>query len=172
MCVTGDPHHTLYPISQIDFQIPSVAGDNPVDEWRSSTSAYQTLTSYKDESCALSLRSALQYGAGAGLPEVRKALDSLNQLLHSSSNHVITLSLGNADGLTKCFRLLGDPGDAFLVEEFSYPGMTNAPLAHGIKWVPVRMDNEGLLPDELESIIQDWDEQLQGRRPHVLYTIP
>lgn len=170
----GDPHHSLYPISQIDFVVPSLASDNPVNDWRAGEDQLKILSSHKDKDkpCALNLGIALQYGAGAGLLEVREILQDLNQLVHSPPHNNVILTLGNADGLTKCFRLLGNPGDSFLAEEFSFPGMTNAPLAQGITWIPVGMDREGIVPECLENILKSWDEASQGRRPHVLYTIP
>ncbi len=152
--------------------MPSLASDNPVGDWRSGEDPLKILSSYKDKPCALNLEAALQYGAGAGLLEVREVLQDLNQLVHNPPHNEAILTLGNADGLTKCFRLLGNPGDSFLAEEFSFPGMTNAPLAQGIKWVPVGMDREGIIPEGLEEILKSWDETSQGRRPHVLYTIP
>ncbi|KDQ61059.1 hypothetical protein JAAARDRAFT_55779 [Jaapia argillacea MUCL 33604] len=170
----GDPHHTLYPVSEISFKVPAVTNNDPVQAWRNGTGETQVLHAYKDEPSVISLRSALRYGAGAGLLEVRQALEKVNRLLHSttSNTHTITLSLGNADAVTKCYRLLGNPGDSFLVEEFSFPGMTNAPLAQNIKWVPVKLDEKGIIPEEMERILTDWNEAAQGRRPHVLYTIP
>ncbi|EJD05708.1 L-tyrosine:2-oxoglutarate aminotransferase, partial [Fomitiporia mediterranea MF3/22] len=184
----GDPHPSLYPISQIDFKVPTLQTGDPVQSWTAAATsgsipndAVQTLSSYRDQPCAIRLQSALQYGAGAGLSELREILAEFNTLVHwpsgvdphsGSAEMAITLTLGNADALTKCFRLLGSPGDNFLVEEFSFPGMTNAPLAQGIIWVPVRMDKEGILPDVLEMILKTWDEKARGRKPHVLYTIP
>ncbi|KLO10424.1 PLP-dependent transferase [Schizopora paradoxa] len=168
----GDPHHSLYPISQIDFTVPSLSSDNPVGDWRTGVDQSKILSSYKDKPCALNLGIALHYGAGAGLLEVREILQNMNQLVHNPPHTDVILTLGNADGLTKCFRLLGNPGDSFLAEEFSFPGMTNAPLAQGINWVPVGMDREGIIPERLEYILKSWDEANQGCRPHVLYTIP
>lgn len=158
---------------QIDFKVPALDTDDPVKDWITGKDNTRILSSYKNEPCALSLRDALQYGGGLGQLEVRQALERLNALVHSEcpTNSVI-MTLGNADGLTKCFRLLGNPGDSFLVEEFSFPGMTNAPLAHGINWVPIRMDSEGILPAALEDAMENWDETTQGKKPHVLYTIP
>ena len=76
------------------------------------------------------------------------------------------------DGVSKCFRLLGSPGDHFLADEFSFNALTNAPLAHGINWVPVKIDKGGLIPADLERIMSTWDEEVHGRRPHVLYSVP
>lgn len=172
----GNPHHSLYPISQIDFHVPKIDSDNPLDDWRATPSdvspVSQQFTSFKDRDCSLSLRVALQYSDGAGTPELRRALANLNQVLHSPPHNVVTLSLGNSDSISKCFRLFGSPGDTFLAEEFSFPGMTNVPLACGIKWAPVRMDSEGIIPEKLEELLATWNEAEQGKRPHVLYTIP
>jgi aromatic amino acid aminotransferase I len=156
----------------MNFVVPSIDEHDPVQSWRSSTGEQNVIASYKDDPCTLSLRTAFAYGAGAGLKEVRDALANLNDRIHSPPNHTVSLSLGNADALTKCFRLLGDPGDSFLCEEFTFSAMTNAALPLGIKWVPIRMDNNGLIPSDLERILSNWDEATQGKRPHVLYTIP
>lgn len=169
---TGDPHHALYPVTQIDFKIPLLDGDDPVRERISGADNLRTLSTYQGQPCAFPLQDALQYGSGKGHREVRQTLENMNELVHSPPHNEVILTLGNADGISKCFRLLGEPGDHFLAEEFSFPGMTNAPLAQGIKWVPVKMDREGMLPESLDEIMRSWDEVRQGRKPHVLYTIP
>ncbi|KAH7921371.1 PLP-dependent transferase [Leucogyrophana mollusca] len=168
----GDPHHSLYPFKQLMFEVPSVAEEpDPVPAWRTGNCPTQFFHSYKDEPCALSLRNAFQYTHGAGLPECQKTLTDLTQFFYAPPDHAITLTLGNSDGITKLFRLLGERGDHFLTDEFSFPGMTNAPLSYGIKWVGVKMDAGGMIPEEMEKILQNWNEA-SGRRPHVLYIIP
>ncbi|KAF9227799.1 hypothetical protein BS17DRAFT_764191 [Gyrodon lividus] len=72
----------------------------------------------------------------------------------------------------KLFRLLGMSGDHFMTDEFTFPGMTNAPLSYGIKWVGVKMDAGGMIPEEIEKVSMNWDRSKVGRRPHVLYMIP
>lgn len=156
----------------MNFVVPSVHEQDPVQAWRAGTGSRQVVSSHKDVPCALSLRTAMAYGAGAGLKHVRDTLAELNDRIHAPPNHTVSLSLGNADALTKCFRLLGDPGDSFLCEEFTFSAMTNAALPLGIDWVPIRMDKDGLMPSDMERILANWDEASQGKRPHVLYTIP
>lgn len=126
----------------------------------------QTLSTYQKQPCAFPLRDAVQYGSEKGHREVCQTLEKIPELVHSPPNNVVILTLGNADGISKCFRLLGEPGDHFLAEEFSFPGMTNAPLAQGVKWVPAMMDHEGMLPESLHEIMRSWDK---GRSP-MFYT--
>jgi DNA-binding transcriptional MocR family regulator len=57
-------------------------------------------------------------------------------------------------------------------ERTSCLGMTNCPLAYGVKWVGIKMDSGGIIPEELEKVLVKWDEVQLGRRPRVLYIIP
>ncbi|KAG2126723.1 pyridoxal phosphate-dependent transferase [Suillus cothurnatus] len=149
----GDPHHSLYPFRQIMYEVPSVQ-DAP------------------DPECALSIRDAFPYSRAAGLKQCRDVLTDFTKLMFDPPNHHVTLTLGNSDGITKVFRLFGKKGDYFLTDEFSFPSMTNSPLAYGVKWVGVKMDSGGIIPEELERVLVKWDEVKSGRRPHVLYIIP
>lgn len=158
---------------RIDFEVASIDNADPVGTWRSlGTSApSQVLSSATDASSTRLLRSSLQYGHGAGMADTLRTVTEINNFYHTAPNHVVTMSLGNADAITKCFRLLGAPGEYFLAEEFTFGPMPIAADAHGVKWVPVKMDAGGMIPEEMEKILKNWDNSL-GRRPHVLYTVP
>lgn len=64
-----------------------------------------------------------------------------------------------------------DPGEHLLVEEHAFGTALSSSQAYGVKAAPVKMDKYGLLPDALRGMLDRWDEQSQGKRPHVLYTI-
>ncbi|KAH9848028.1 L-tyrosine:2-oxoglutarate aminotransferase [Lenzites betulinus] len=169
----GDPHHTLYPIRRIDYEVASTASEDPVGEWRTLGSAAptQVLSTSQDDSTQRLLNAALQYGHGAGIDAARRTVSAINSAYHTAPHHVVTMTLGNADAITKCLRMLGGPGDHFLGDEFTFAAMTIAAEAHGVTWVPVQIDAGGLIPEELERILANWDPA-RGRRPHVLYTVP
>lgn len=168
----GEPHPTLFPISRIDVQVPAVADASIVTQMLNGTAPQRLLTSLKGGDCALDLSVALQYSSGLGCAETVRLLQELNGHLHSPHHNNVVLTLGNADGVTKCIRLLGDRGDTFLIEALSFPGLINAPLAQGIRWAPLKMDAQGIIPSEMERVLRSWNEEKQGRRPRVLYTIP
>ena len=156
----------------IKFEMASVTEEDPVASWRAGPSApSQTLTSSVHDPCALPLQAGMQYTAGAGLPDAQRVVTALTQFYHAPADHLCTLTLGNSDGITKCFRLLGEPGDTFLADEFTFSSVTNVPLAQGIKWVGVKMDDGGMIPAELERVLATWDPA-RGRRPHVIYLVP
>ena len=135
----------------------SVAEEDPVATWRSAgpSAPCHKLASSTHEPCALPIQTGLQYSHGAGLPDAQRVVTELTNYYHAPSDHVCTLTLGNSDGITKCFRLLGEPGDHFIADEFSFSSMTNVPLAQGIKWVGIKMDDGGMIPEELERVLAE-----------------
>ncbi|KAH9886292.1 L-tyrosine:2-oxoglutarate aminotransferase [Cubamyces lactineus] len=169
----GDPHPSRFPIRRVDFEIASVAADDPVAGWISlrDSAPSQVLSTSQDDDLRTLLNSSLQYGHGAGLRDALRIVDDINNTYHNAPNHVSTMTLGNADAITKCLRMLGAPGDHFLADEFTFLPMPLAGEAHGIKWVPVTIDAGGIIPEELERILANWDPE-RGRRPHVLYITP
>ena len=169
----GDPHFSLYPIRKVEYEMASVAEEDPVATWRKAgpSAPSHKFTSSTHEPCAIPIQTGLQYSHGAGLPDAQRVVTELTNFYHSPSDHICTLTLGNSDGITKCFRLLGEPGDHFIADEFSFSSVTNVPLAQGIKWVGIKMDDGGMIPEELERVLAEWDPA-RGRRPHVIYLIP
>ena len=175
ICI-GNPHSSLSPFRRVDFEVASLtANDDIVSSWRAlgPSAPTQTLSVGvpSDADSTQLLRASMQYGHGAGLEQVLRVVADLNAFYHTAPAHVATMTLGNADAITKMFRLLGAPGDYFLADEFTFGPMPLAADAHGVKWVPVRIDAGGIIPEELERILEEWDPE-RGRRPHVLYTTP
>ena len=62
--------------------------------------------------------------------------------------------------------------DTVLTEEFTFITSLNAGRAHGAKYYPIKMDDEGMIPYDLELVLSTWDEETSGKKPHILYTIP
>ncbi|EMD37939.1 hypothetical protein CERSUDRAFT_152554 [Gelatoporia subvermispora B] len=170
---SGDPHPSLYPLRKVEFELASTTHGDPVRTWTSLGPAAPSvlLSSSTSSPSALPLNLALQYTNGAGRPEAQRAATTLTQFYHAPPDHVTTLTLGNFDGVTKCFRLLGESGDSLLADEFAFRAITNAAAPQGVRWVPVSMDEGGMVPERLEAILDGWEERM-GRKPHVLYTVP
>ncbi len=34
------------------------------------------------------------------------------------------------------------------------------------------MDEDGLIPEDLDKVMTTWDSETMGKKPHMLYTIP
>jgi aromatic amino acid aminotransferase I len=166
----------LHALEEITFRVPDAKREGVLESWRddAKTCDSQVLSvSSTSHDGPLDIRTAMHYARGRGSAELIDLLQAFNKHVHRNiyHNHVI-LNVGNADAASRCFRMLGNPGDKFIAEEFSFCGVIYGPVSQGIEWVPTRLDKDGIIPQELENMLQSWDERTQGSRPHVLYTIP
>lgn len=114
---------------------------------------------------------ALQYGSGQGDEGLREhitqvmALEGINA--HPDDVVVTTGSQQALDLVTKIFI---DPGDVIVAEAPSYVGALGVFRAHEADVVHVEMDQDGLVPAELEATLARL--AAEGRRVKFLYTVP
>ena len=89
--------------------------------------------------------------------------------IHVSPDDII-LGDGSSQPIHMFLEVLLDPGDVALTEDFVYAGTLGQLRRFGADIRSVETDQEGMLPDALESAIQK--AASQGRRPKLIYTIP
>jgi len=82
----------------------------------------------------------------------------------------VLITSGSGQGLDLVHRLLVEPGDTVLVEEFSYQGTLSKLRRLRANIVPVPLDGNGLRTDALANILEDLGRN--GIVPKLLYTIP
>lgn len=88
---------------------------------------------------------------------------------HDVSTWDFIIGNGSQDLLQRAFDVLLDPEDTLLVEEYTYSGALAAVWPVGCKMVPIPMDDAGVDPDGLESLLNSWDS---GKRPKAIYIVP
>jgi 2-aminoadipate transaminase len=89
--------------------------------------------------------------------------------IHVSADDII-LGDGSSQPIYMVIELLVDPGDVLLTEEFVYAGTLNQMRRFRADIRGVACDNDGMLPDALESAIEQ--ALSEGKRPKFIYTIP
>lgn len=73
--------------------------------------------------------------------------------LNSKPENII-LTGGAQTGLQAILIALCKSGDSILVEEYTFPGMKDFARQFGLKLIPIKMDNQGILPHDLNDIAQ------------------
>ena len=69
--------------------------------------------------------------------------------------------------------MLGKSGDYILIEEHCYPTLFETGFPMGYQCAQVKMDKEGLVPEDLDNVLSNWDEAARkGPKPRLLYTVP
>jgi aromatic amino acid aminotransferase I len=123
----------------------------------------------------IQLATSLQYQAATGPPALPRFLREYTEKVYSPAyaDWDVLLNVGATDGWAKICGMLLEKGDAILVEEWTYPGAENAFLPLDIEMVALKIDGQGILPEYMEEVLGNWDEEKRGRRrPRVLYTVP
>ena len=77
----------------------------------------------------------------------------------------ILVASGTQNGLASVLMALFKPGDRLAVEALSYPGLKTVASMLGIRLVPIPLDSDGLIPEELEAACR-------RDAPRALYLMP
>jgi DNA-binding transcriptional MocR family regulator len=114
---------------------------------------------------------ALQYGSAQGTAELRGQICEV-MALEGVRAHAddITVTVGSQMALDMVTRIFCDPGDVVLAEAPSYVGALSTFASYQAQVVQVAMDDDGLIPSELEAALDAL--RAQARTPKFLYTIP
>ncbi|KAL0487478.1 kynurenine [Acrasis kona] len=125
---------------------------------------------------ASDVQMALQYSNTEGIKPLIEWISEHQKLMHniSSDKWDFIVTTGSQDALSKAFEMLINPGDgdAVLVENPTYTGALAAltPLEPNILAVPI--DSQGIIPSELELILQQHYAKPDAKPVKFLYTIP
>lgn len=116
------------------------------------------------------LETALQYGNSAGLSELSDFIKEHTRIVHHPQykDWDIVTTVGNTQAWDSTLRTFANRGDVILTEEFTFPSASETAHANGVTCVPVKVDLEGIIPEELEKLLSNWE----GPSPKLLYTIP
>ena len=114
---------------------------------------------------------ALQYGGGQGDPRLREVLVDLmrREGIHASGGDIV-VTAGSQQALDLLARMFCDPGDVIVAEGPSYVGALSAFSQYQAQVRHVRLDDDGLDPDELNDELHRLSAE--GRRVKFLYTVP
>jgi DNA-binding transcriptional MocR family regulator len=119
-----------------------------------------------------SLDVALNYGSSIGSPQVLRYVTEHIEIIHDPQydDWECCLTCGNTSALDIALRIFCNPGDAVLVEQYTYPMAQTTIGAQGLHTVAVEMDEFGLVPSDLNYKLETWDNT--SPKPFVLYMIP
>lgn len=117
----------------------------------------------------------LNYGQGTGSAQLLRFVVEHTEITHSPpyKDWQCAMSVGSTMSLEQAYRIFTERGDHILCEEYTFSSAVETALPLGCKFVGVKMDSEGLMPEDMDDILSNWDVAARGsRKPHLLYTIP
>ena len=97
---------------------------------------------------------ALQYSTAQGDPTLREQITDVMRLVGIEANaDDVVVTVGSQQALDLVTRIFCDPGDVVICEAPSYVGALGVFAAYQCKVVHVAMDDNGLIPEHLDSAI-------------------
>ena len=116
--------------------------------------------------------SALQYGGGQGTPGLRAQICEVmaEEGITDARPENVVVTTGSQSAQDVACKVFCNPGDVVLCEDPTYVGALNTFESHEVTVVPVGMDENGLVPEELEARIAE--VRAGGGTIKFLYTIP
>ena len=119
------------------------------------------------------LQSALQYLPTPGLPSLVNFLQDLQEQIHRPPTQTdLVVTSGSQDGLCKAIEMLMEPGSPVVVEEFIYAGTLTILNPYCPKFLVVKSDSEGMIPDSLRSVLMKASTSPTQSQPKVIYINP
>ena len=115
---------------------------------------------------------ALHYGGGKGTLALRELICEImaEEGIVGASAEDVVVTTGSQSAQDIAAKVFCNPGDVVLVEDPTYVGALNTFEAYQVQVEPVFMDDDGLIPEHLESRIAELEAA--GKRIKLLYTIP
>lgn len=111
---------------------------------------------------------ALQYSGTQGLKELRQSI--AEQIMKDAGVEAtadnIMITCGSQQGLEFSGRIFLDEGDVVICESPSYVGAITAFQPYGPKFVEVKMDQDGMIMEELEEALKN------NPNTKFIYTVP
>jgi len=114
----------------------------------------------------------LQYGTTQGLKELRSELKNFMEwkgINVPSIDNILVLS-GSQQGLDLFGKVFINEGDVVLMELPTYLAAINTFRAYNPEFVGLKMDDDGIIMDSLESILKEL--QSEHKKVKFLYTVP
>lgn len=110
---------------------------------------------------------ALQYGGVMGLPDLREVVvrDLLAPKGIGAKAENILITSGGLEGINLLCQLYIDPGDVILVESPTFVHCVEIFEMFQAKCISVAMDDNGMIPEDLE-------EKIRKHNPKLVYVIP
>ncbi|KAF2869451.1 pyridoxal phosphate-dependent transferase [Massariosphaeria phaeospora] len=171
----GLPSSTNFPFEELTIKVPAVGHFSEAETRDSGVTITVGKHDLANEKAIFDIGTAFNYGQGSGSAQLLRWITEHTELVHKPKyqDWACTMTIGSTSALDMALRMLSRPGDMMLSEEYTFSAAVETALPLGVRMASVPIDDEGLLPDELDRILCTWDANVRGgRKPHLLYTVP
>lgn len=173
----GLPTSEYFPFDAYSFRAPSVGHFSEAETRESGITVTAGKFDLSEEKSLFDIATAFNYGQGHGAAQLLRFLVEHTEIVHDPkyADWQCLATIGSTSALDMLLRMLGKPGTFMLSEEYTFATAVEAASPMGIETLGVAVDDEGLLPSDLDHILSTWDSSTRRNnapKPHLLYTVP
>ncbi|KAI9730605.1 MAG: Aromatic/aminoadipate aminotransferase 1 [Claussenomyces sp. TS43310] len=171
----GLPCSEYFPIGELDFTVPSVPNFSEEDTKSSGISVKSGKYDLSEGKSAYDLSVALNYGQGTGSAQLIRFVTEHTELVCNPpyADWECCLTVGSTSALEQALRIFTERGDYMMSEEYTFATAVETAAPLGVRCIGIKMDSQGLQPENMDEILSNWDVKARGaRKPFLLYTVP
>ncbi|KZF26145.1 PLP-dependent transferase [Xylona heveae TC161] len=171
----GLPSSEFFPFESIDIKVPQVGQFSEQETRESGVQVHAGKHDVIEDKSVFDLSIALNYAQGTGSAQMLRYVTEHTEIIHDPpySNWQCALSVGSTSSLDMLYRMFVRRGDYVLSEEYMFATAAEALHPMGVKIAGIKMDSEGLIAEDLEETLNNWNEEERGaKKPFVLYLVP
>lgn len=171
----GLPCSDYFPFEELSLKVPTPGHfSEPTD------TTGQTVVAGKHDlvqgKSIFDISTAFNYGQGSGSAQMVRFLTEHTEIVHNPpyADWQCTMTIGSTSALDMILRMFRHPNMCMLTEEYTFSTAIEAARPLGVEPVGVAMDDEGLLPASLDTILSQWDPEAHNSapKPFLLYVVP
>ncbi len=172
----GLPSSEYFPIEKLTVKVPTVPHFSEAETRDNGKTLEVGKHDVAEGKGAYDLEIALNYGQGIGSAQMLRFVTEHVEIIHRPryQDWQCTLTVGNTSALDIALRMFTRPGQFILMDEYTFSSAIQTARPMGVEVVGVNMDAEGLIPEHLDDILSNWDEQARdgAEKPFLLYAVP
>lgn len=171
----GLPLAENFPIEEISVKVPTPPHFKEKEAIKTGTTLSAGKYDVLEGKSVYDLSIALNYCLGTGAAQMLRWVTEHTEIVCNPpyADWQCTLTVGSTSALDHAFRMLCERGDYILAEEYTFSSAVETGLPLGVKFIGLKMDDQGLIPEAMDALLSNWDVVARGaRKPFVLYTVP
>ncbi|PWW78794.1 PLP-dependent transferase [Tuber magnatum] len=171
----GLPSSDYFPFEHIEIRVPTVGQFSEEETKINGQDVRIGKHDVPEGKSAFDLAIALNYGQGTGSAQMLRFVTEHTEIVHNPpyQDWQCIVDVGSTYALDTLYRMFCERGDYVISEEYTFATAVETAAPLGVKFLGVKIDDEGLIPEDLDQLLENWDDQARGgRKPYVLYTVP
>ncbi len=171
----GLPSSEYFPFEEISVKVPTIGHFSESATKDSGVVITARKHDLAENKSNFDISTAFNYGQGSGAAQLLRWIAEHTELVHNPpyQDWKCTMTIGSTSATDMSLRMFTRPGDVVLSEEYTFSTFVDTARPLGVRICGIPIDSEGLLPNELDRILSEWDVNARGaRKPHLLYTVP